>query len=60
MLPQMSDWVADTLQRGGYFRFIPESEPRAKTDVRLWPNADIRAAIAHVRFTSKSGHVRCN
>ena len=31
-----------------------------ESDVRFGSKADIRAAKRHVRFTPKSGHVRCN
>jgi hypothetical protein len=40
---------------------IPETDMcSALAGVRLGSKADICAAISHVRFTPKSGHVRCN
>jgi hypothetical protein len=31
----------------------------ALPNVRFWPIADIPSCPAHIRFTPKSGHVRC-
>jgi hypothetical protein len=39
---------------------IPKGARRETANVRFGSKADIRAAKSHVRFTLKSGHVRCN